>query len=129
MALDFGSGGNESLVEALELVFDGIARQEPARDTKSLVVHDKHFADRHAGRNGNSLQTFHVVSRFDSSLQSATRSLAGAGLALPIRARPAANASRKSIGIAPQRRLAAIRRRFEEGRGSRTGVRRSCRRL
>ena len=48
--------------EPLELVFDGIARQEPPRDAKSLVVHDKHFADRHAGRNGNPLQTFHVVS-------------------------------------------------------------------
>ena len=47
--------------EPLQLVLDGVARQEPPRDAKSLVVHDKHFADRHAGRNGNALQAFHVA--------------------------------------------------------------------
>ena len=62
IALDLGRGGGDGLVEALELVFHGVARQEPPRDAESLVVHDKHFADRHAGRNGNPLQTFHVVS-------------------------------------------------------------------
>ena len=49
-------------LQPLQLVFNGIARQEPPRDAKSLVVHDQHFADRHAGRNGNPLKAFHVVS-------------------------------------------------------------------
>ena len=62
IALDLGGGGGDGPVEPFELVFDGVARQEPPRDAESLVVHDKHFADRHAGRNGNPLQTFHVVS-------------------------------------------------------------------
>jgi hypothetical protein len=61
IALDFSRGGSDRLVKALEFVFHGVARQEPARDTKSLVVHDKRFADRHAGRNGNSLKTFHCL--------------------------------------------------------------------
>ncbi len=83
MPFDFGSGRFEGFIEAFELVLDRIAREEPPRDAKSLVVHDKHFADRHAGRYGNPLQTFHVVSRFDSSLQSATRSpLGGSSLFL-----------------------------------------------
>ena len=32
---------------------DGIARDEPPRDAKSLVVHHQRFADGHARRNGN----------------------------------------------------------------------------
>ena len=54
-------GGGDGPVQPLELVFDRVARQEPPRDAESLVVHDEHFADRHAGRNGNPLQTFHVL--------------------------------------------------------------------
>ena len=55
IALDFGAGGVDGLVEPFELVLDGIARDEPPRDAKSLVVHDQRFADGHAGRNGNPL--------------------------------------------------------------------------
>ena len=61
IALDLGGGGGDGLIEPLQLVLDRVARQEPTRDAKSLVVHDEHFADRHAGRNGNPLKTFHVV--------------------------------------------------------------------
>ena len=55
IALDFGAGGGDGLVEPFQLVVDRVARDEPARDAKSLVVHHQRFADGHAGRNGNSL--------------------------------------------------------------------------
>ena len=61
MAFDFSGRGENRLIEPLQLVFDGITRQEPTRDAKSLVVHDKHFADRHAGRYGNPLKAFHGI--------------------------------------------------------------------
>ena len=73
MALDFGRGGGDGLVEPLELIFHGIARQEPPRDTESLVVHDKHFADRHAGRYGNTLETFHVAPQTGMTCNVTTR--------------------------------------------------------
>ena len=83
IALDFGGGGGDGLIEPLELVFDGVARQEPPRDAESLVVHDKHFADRHAGRNGNPLKTFHVVSRVDRVARERETKRCCAALALP----------------------------------------------
>ena len=55
IALDFCAGGGHGRVEPFHLIFDGIARDEPARNAKSLGVHHQCFADRHAGRNGNSL--------------------------------------------------------------------------
>ena len=79
IALDLGGGGGDRLIEPLQLVFDGIARQEPTRDAKSLVVHDERFADRHAGRNGNSLKTFHVVSRCDRLLRAMRSERHGGG--------------------------------------------------
>ena len=39
IALDFAAGGADRLVEPLQLVLDGVARDEPPRDAKSLVVH------------------------------------------------------------------------------------------
>src|SRR3954468_11904688 len=62
MTPHLGSGRRNRVAQPLQLVFDGVTGQEPPRDAKSLVVHDKHFADRHAGRNGNPLKAFHVVS-------------------------------------------------------------------
>ena len=55
VALDFGAGGVDGLGQAFELVFDRVARDEPPRDAKSLVVHHQRLANGHAGRNGNSL--------------------------------------------------------------------------
>ena len=45
----------DRLVEPLQLVVHGVARHEPPRDAKSLVVHHQRFADGHARRNGDSL--------------------------------------------------------------------------
>ena len=61
IAFDLGAGGFDGLVEAFEFVVDGIARDEPARDAKSLVVDHQRFADGDAGRNGNALQSLHVI--------------------------------------------------------------------
>ena len=55
VALNFDAGGDDCLGQSFELVLDGIARDEPARDAKSLVVHHQRLANGHAGRNGNSL--------------------------------------------------------------------------
>ena len=55
LCCDLGAGGRDGLVEPFQLVVDGVARDEPARDAKSLVVHHQGFADGDAGRNGNSL--------------------------------------------------------------------------
>lgn len=55
IALDFVAGGDDRLGQSFELVLDGIARNEAARDPKSLVVHHERFAHGYAGRNSNSL--------------------------------------------------------------------------
>jgi hypothetical protein len=52
---DFYGRRGESLVEALQFRVNDIARYEPPRNAKSLVVHDQRFADGYAGRNGDPL--------------------------------------------------------------------------
>ncbi len=54
--------------QTLELVFDGVARNEPPRDAKSLGVDDQRFADGDAGRNGDSLKFLHVKARAAAAL-------------------------------------------------------------
>ena len=54
-------------LQPLQFVFDRIARNEPPRDAKSLVVHHQRFADGDPGRNGDTLKLLHVgVYRFSS---------------------------------------------------------------
>ena len=55
------AGGGDRLVEPLQLVVDRVARDEPPRDAKSLVVHHQRFADGHARRNGNPLKSLHLI--------------------------------------------------------------------
>jgi hypothetical protein len=52
---DFLAGRGDCLFQAAELFVHGVARNEPARDAKSLAVHHQRFTDGHARRNGNSL--------------------------------------------------------------------------
>ena len=52
---DFGGRGGDRLVEPLQLVDHRVARDEPARDAESLVVHHQRLADGHARRDGNPL--------------------------------------------------------------------------
>ena len=47
--------GGDGLVEPFQFVDHGVARDEPARDAKSLVVHHQRFTYGHARRNGNPL--------------------------------------------------------------------------
>ena len=53
--LGFGRRRFNGLVEPFQLVLHRIARHEPTRDAKSLVVHDQRFAQGYARRNGDSL--------------------------------------------------------------------------
>ena len=62
LALDLVGRRYDRPVQPFELVFHGVTRQKTTRDAKPLVVHDEHFADRHAGRDGNPLKTFHADS-------------------------------------------------------------------
>ena len=55
VAGDLGRRGRDRLVQPLQLVVHGVARHEPPRDAKSLVVHHQRFADGDARRNGDSL--------------------------------------------------------------------------
>ncbi len=55
MAGDLGRRRRDGLFQPFQLVVHGIARHEPPRDAKSLVVHDQRFADGDARRNGYSL--------------------------------------------------------------------------
>ena len=59
--LDFGPGGIHGAGQALELVVDGIPRDEPPGDAKSLLVDDQGFANGDAGRNGDSLKFLHAT--------------------------------------------------------------------
>ena len=59
MVGDFGGRGGDGLVEPLHLVDDRVARHEPPRDAKSLVVHHQRLADGHARRDGNPLKFLH----------------------------------------------------------------------
>jgi hypothetical protein len=59
VVLDLADGGVERAVEALQLLVDGVARKEAARDAESLVVEHESFADRDAWRYGNALEAFH----------------------------------------------------------------------
>ena len=61
IALDLFRGRAHRLVEPFQLHVDRVSRQEPPRDAESLGVHDEHFADRHAGRYGNPLKSFHAA--------------------------------------------------------------------
>ena len=61
IAVDFLRGGADGLVQPFELHVHRVTRQKPTRDAESLGVHDEHFADRHAGRYGNPLKTFHAA--------------------------------------------------------------------
>ncbi len=63
MAFDFRRGRCDGLIQPVELVLHRVPREESPRDAEPLVIHHQHFADRHAGRYGNPLKTFHVVSR------------------------------------------------------------------
>jgi hypothetical protein len=54
----FGDGVDR-VIESLQLVVDGIAHHEPARDAESLVVDYQCFANGYAWRNRNSLQRSH----------------------------------------------------------------------
>jgi hypothetical protein len=55
IALDFGTGRGHGGFEPFDLVVDRVARDEAARDAKSLVVGDQRLADGHAGRDSYSL--------------------------------------------------------------------------
>ena len=46
--------------QPFQFVFDGIARNETAGDTKSLLAHHQSFANGHARRNGYPLYALHV---------------------------------------------------------------------
>ena len=48
-------GGSDGLLQPVQLVLDRIARDEPPRDAKSLVVHDQRLADGNPRRDGYSL--------------------------------------------------------------------------
>jgi len=49
----------DGFVKPLQLVFDGVAHDEPTRDAKSLSVDYQCFANGYAWRNRNSLQRSH----------------------------------------------------------------------
>ena len=49
--LDLGTGRLNRSIKPLELIFDGISRDEPLGDSEALVVHDERFAYRHPRRN------------------------------------------------------------------------------
>ncbi len=55
IALDFGAGRGHGGFQPFQLVVDRVARDEAARDAKSLVVGDQRLANGHAGRDGYSL--------------------------------------------------------------------------
>ncbi len=55
VAGDLGRRGRDRLVQPLQFVVHRVARHEPPRDAKSLVVHHQRFADGDARRNGYSL--------------------------------------------------------------------------
>ena len=56
---DFRAGGGDGPVQPLQLVVHRVARNEPAGDAKSLVVHHQRFADGDARRNGDPLKFLH----------------------------------------------------------------------
>ena len=106
IALDLRGGGGDGPIEPLQLVFHGVTRQEPTRDAEPLVVHDKHFADRHAGRYGNPLKTFHVVSNERTGHStSASRSARHARRFLRIERRLRVAPRSDLTRLAPRRRL------------------------
>ena len=47
-------------VKTIKLVFDRIARDESARNSKSLVINHHRFANGYAWRNGDSLEYVHL---------------------------------------------------------------------
>ena len=59
MVGDFGRRRGDRLVQPLQLVDHRVARDEPAGDAESLVVHHQRLADGHAGRDGNPLKFSH----------------------------------------------------------------------
>ena len=116
IALDLGGGGGDGPIQPLQLVFDGVTRQEPTRDAESLGVHDEHFADRHAGRNGNPLKTFHVDStesadRSKRHRRAALRRLRSFRLDAGNRNRAARARRRLALAIAGLRKSASILKR------------------
>ena len=52
-----------ALSQPRQFLIDRVAHDKAARDAKSLVVHNERFANRYAGRNGNSLQRLHLWRR------------------------------------------------------------------
>ena len=55
VANDFVTCGGDSLTQSFQFILDRIARNEPAGDSKSLVIHNERFANDNARRNGDSL--------------------------------------------------------------------------
>ena len=55
VAGDLGRRGRDRLLQPVQFVVHGVARHEPPRNAKSLVVHDQRFADGNPRRNGYSL--------------------------------------------------------------------------
>ena len=57
--LDLPGGFGHGVIEPGELCIDGAPLHEAARDPEALAIEDKRFADRDAGRNGDSLEFEH----------------------------------------------------------------------
>ncbi len=61
IVLDLHNRFGEGRFQSKQLFVHRVARDEAARDAKSLIPHDKCLADRHTGRNGDPLQPLHVI--------------------------------------------------------------------
>ena len=87
---------------------DRVARNEPPRDAKSLVVHHQRFADGHAGRNGNPLKSLHA---------NPSRTTRGGMYAAGSQRNAARHDNRHQGGLAPTRPRARLPVTARGGRG------------